>query len=213
MKSTVRVHAGRGIVAGWLLFLLVAAAAYLTPVRLPAMRFAGRDYTALVAERTFRQRELEALQPHGAASRARDQEPAVERARTRLADAETRLMAWTRANARISPFGFLGWLSDLWPWLLGLGLALPALGGLIGVQIREARDAAARGVPSPRGEADGPEKFPPSPAASPASADAEPAAVPTEPSSWAWNAGPVVRPSPPRPKSPPVKSPNGRVDG
>ncbi len=190
--------------AGWLIFLLLAALAYLTPARLSVMRFAGRDYTALMMEHSAREQALQALQPNGnTRSFARDQESAVARARTALADADMRIVAWARANARISPFGFLGWLSDLWPWLLGLGIGLLLFGGLIGVQIREARDAAAGRSALPVAEI---------PAASGVPEVHESVSAPIEPSSWSWNAAPVVRPAQPRPKTPPVKSPHG-LDG
>jgi hypothetical protein len=133
-------------------FLLLAAAACFTPARVPLLQRMGREYPALQLRLQALRLEAEMLRPRGSGVSAtspdfvsRDQVPALERAQAAVADAEARITSWRRANAQMTAFGFLGWLSDLWPWLLGLGFALPVLGGLIGAQ------AGRSGAPDPVG--------------------------------------------------------------
>jgi hypothetical protein len=224
MKSA----AGRGIGAGLGVFLALAGLAYLTPARVPVMEAAGRDYTVLQYQLQARQQALDLLQPQGSGRALAASPPAVERARAGVAAAQTRIGAWQRLNSVISPFGFLGWVSDLWPWLLGLGLALPALGGLVGAQLATKNpEWGVRHPPSPSSaaappslpsdpEASGPSSTAPptSPSISPFPSSAPFTEVPpstagSEPATWNWNARPAARATPARPKPPPVKSPHG----
>lgn len=208
MKSTVWRGVWSGIGAGWLLFLLLAAFAYLTPARLQFARFAGRDHAVLLAEHTLRLQTLEAAQS------ARDPASAYDGARAAVAESEKRIAAWRRVNSGISAFGFLGWVLDLWPWLLGLALALPVLGGLIGAQAGQPdvwSQHAARAAPSPAPgtSADAVPRVSEPGAISPVSSVPAAQAEPAQPADWNWNAQPAVRNAPARPKSPPVKSPHG----
>src|SRR5690606_18422907 len=109
-------------------FLVLAAVAYLTPLRLPVLKLAGRDHAVI---------RLQAAAP-GAPER-----PGL----------AARRAAWARDHARLSLFGFVRWADDLWPWLVGLGFALPVLGGLVGAQaggrVREAATPRTASVPVP----------------------------------------------------------------
>jgi hypothetical protein len=215
MKLRTRRNIWFGIGAGWLLFFALAGIAYFTPARPAVLQVAGRDYAALRTEGEVRRLALAALRPErhrseGLGGFSADKAAAVERARAALSETETRLAAWHRVHSRISPFGFLGWLADLWPWLLGFGIALPVLGGLVGAQ----RVSVAAKVP-----ADAHRTSPPPASAEPAGATGgaapEPSAAeraPVEPAAWAWNAQPIVRSTPARSKAPPVKSPNGTTE-
>lgn len=121
--------------AGWgvILFLVIAAAGALTPLRIPLLKVAGRDYAALQFQKQTAEAGLARPQVQASPEHAR-----VE------ARVDVRLEAWHKRNETLSVFGLLGWLMDLWPWLLGLGVALPVLGGLIGAQPRAVR--ATRGT-------------------------------------------------------------------
>jgi hypothetical protein len=187
----------KGIAVGLGLFLTVSAIALLTPARVTVLKAAGRDYAALRLER-----------------RVLAQETASPQAPARLKALETRVEAFDRRNASLSPFGLLGSLIDLWPWFIGLGVALPVLGGLIGAQVKPSGHTHARSQESsPMPEhtesqilstpstpltsltaADGPDVVPP---------------PPPPPETWSWNAKPAARTPSGRPKTPPVKSPNG----
>src|SRR5690606_41331986 len=73
------------------------------------------------------------LQEQAATSRSPQVSSGEAPARERVA---VRMDAWHKRNERLSVFGLLGWFMDLWPWLLGLSVGLPVLGGLIGTQTR-----------------------------------------------------------------------------
>lgn len=228
----------RGTGVGFLIFLGIVILAYLTPLRIPVLKHAGRDYAAYQLQLRERQQAFEALRARDASSGT------LERARNEIADAQASLRTWHRLSARISPFGLLAWFSNLWPWLLGLGIALPLLGGLIGRQIRTAEPAPHRKFhPSETPEAPEPTEAaedreggeaevrtdPATPTESPAEdagpAPQEPQAPPAPehppvtsapdrrddsgPASWNWSARPVSRPPSARPKPPSVRSPHG----
>jgi hypothetical protein len=221
MKLRTRRNIWFGIGGGWLLFFALAGIAYFTPARILVLQVAGRDHAALRIEGESRRLALEALRPEqyrseGLGAFSAEKGAAVARARAALSENETRLAAWRRVHSRISPFGFLGWLSDLWPWLLGFGIAFPVLGGLVGAQrgsiagfVADAgRGAEKKRVPEPTGVptvASGT-------SSPPGTSAPEVEAAPVEPAAWSWNAHPIVRTTSTRPKVPPVKSPNGTME-
>ncbi|HLU69712.1 MAG TPA: hypothetical protein VKZ88_02970 [Fibrobacteria bacterium] len=215
--------AWKGAGLGAILFLVIAAVGALTPLRVPLLKIAGRDYPALQLQKEAAQAAVSSRAPVSGPD-------ALTRERV-----DVRLEAWHKRNATLSVFGLLGWLMEMWPWLLGLGVALPLLGGLIGAQDerrnpghegRGRRDTPS-GSPRAAGPVvDSPVARPPAavptepepPAASvveppPAATPVVPAApappsAPLPPSEWSWNARPVPRRAPGRPKPPPVESPN-----
>src|SRR5690606_23054822 len=103
-------------------FLVLAALASLTALRLPVLPHAGAEYAAL----ELRRQALTALASRDASS------------------VEARLAAWERLASRPTPYGLMAWVADLWPWLLGFGLACPVLGGLIGAQAPGEREKKKR---------------------------------------------------------------------
>lgn len=215
----------RGALAGWMVFLALAILASLTPLRVPALQFAGRDAAVLRQD-------------------ARAAVTAEQRA-----DVAQRRAEWQRLHGHLSPFGLLAWAQDLWPWLLGLGLALPLLGGLVGAQTTTAsrprpdasKENAGAGpapaavpiagvppVPPREAELAAPVSPRPGPEPEPARAHAPakpppeerpgepppwspppppPPVRPPDPAAWDWRVRPALRPSA-RPKPPAVESPN-----
>jgi hypothetical protein len=215
MKLRTRRNIWFGIGGGWLLFFALAGIAYFTPARLLVLQVAGRDHAALRIEEKSRRLALETLRPErfrseGLSAFSADKAAAVERARAGVNETETRLTAWRRVHSKISPFGFLGWLADLWPWLLGFGIAFPLLGGLVGAQ----RDSSARLVAeaSRVAEKKRVSELPEIPAVVSGTTTLVVEDAPVEPAAWAWNAQPIVRTATTRPKVPPVKSPNGTME-
>lgn len=110
----------RGVLAGWTAFLVLVALAALTPLRVPVLQFAGRDAAVI-------------RQDARAAVTAEEHEAVA-----------GRRAEWYRLHGHLSPFGLMAWAQDLWPWLLGLGLALPLLGGLVGAQMATASSRPAK---------------------------------------------------------------------
>ena len=245
MATKAGVRAWRGVWMGWVAFLVLAALSYLTPVRLTVLKLAGRDYAVM---------RLEAASTSPSPGGSERPDLAARRA------------AWARDHARLSPFGFVRWADDLWPWLVGLGIALPVLGGFIGAQaggrgralatsansLSSAAGGATTAVPgaatdrltasrpkaasaaavasSVTSTADVPTSLPTSGASRDQTAAPRPVAplepstdaptdvlateaptLPADPAAWSWNARPAPRAAP-RPKPPPVISPNGGVE-
>jgi hypothetical protein len=226
----------RGILIGWLAFLVIALAAYVTPARVPVLMLAGRDYAVLRLQLQARQQAVETLQPQGSTlNRAQDRAPALTRARTGTSNVEARMEAWRRLNSAMSPFGFISWLSDLWPWLLGLGFAFPVLGGLIGAQVPKRVRVGGSGSREHKPDTDSQSdsriwgvRHPPVPEPEPTQLKVsgktteiptsnppqendvgESRTLPADPAAWNWSARPAARNAPSRPKPPPVKSPHG----
>jgi hypothetical protein len=188
------------------------------------MMFAGRDYAALRLQLQVREQVVETLQPRGAAlNPAQDHRPALARAHGGVANEASLIEAWRARNARISPFGFLGWLSEVWPWLLGLGFALPVLGALIGAQASREGSVADDTLQvrvggsgehkntNPSHGADLAEPRIPVPNPNPPKGEDSEASrsLSPDPVAWTWNARPAARTAPSRPKPLPVKSPHG----
>jgi hypothetical protein len=194
-----------GVGAGLIVFLMLASVSYLTMLRVPVLKVLGHEYAA-----------LQLRQQHGTETAS----PAAPAYRS-VAGSKERLHAWHKRNATITVFSFLGWLVDLWPWLLGLGLCLPVLGGLIGAQVPAPGGAPVRHQTGPKITPARPprgERVPSEPDATPTLASQTPPpepdvvsapAPPPPPEEWSWNARPAARTAPGRPKVPPVKSPNG----
>ncbi len=138
--------AWRGVWAGLSVYALLTAALYLTPLRLPVVQAAGSDHAAFQI-RLAQQREFIAVLQRQAEAPAAtsDVRATLERARQDHEVLQNRLQSWRRLHAGISPFGFMAWFSDLWPWLLSFGIAFPVLGGLIGAQAHARK--ARRGHP------------------------------------------------------------------
>ncbi len=99
-------------------------------MRVPLLKIAGRDYPALQLQKEAAQAAVSSRAPVSGADALTPER------------VDVRLEAWHKRNATLSVFGLLGWLVELWPWLLGLGVALPVLGGLIGAQTRARPEAA-----------------------------------------------------------------------
>jgi|GEM_PF-5920370 len=184
----------KGFAAGLGLFSAVAGVTLLTPARPAVLKALGRDHAALRLER-----RLVAALPA--------ETPAAElKARRRAL--ENRFESWERRNARLSAFSVAGGVFDLWPWLFGLGLALPVFGALIGAQVgRDGRDEARLIAPvaADPTRSEGRNSVDP-----PYSEDAPttPKETPPPPETWSWNAKPAARTTPARPKPPAVESPH-----
>lgn len=194
----------KGVAAGFALFLALSGVALFTPARTPVLKTLGRDYAAVRLEA----RHVALAAPARGSTPAR---VSAERPGDRTSPA-ARLAAWEARAKRFSVFGLMGWLADLWPWLVGFGVALPVLGGLIGAQAggRRAPSAASPAAVPPAREADSEEVAAPAPGTAelPASEPPPPLPPPTPPETWNWNARAASRVTPARPKPPPVESPN-----
>jgi len=174
VKSQRKSHAGRGAVLGLGIFVVLSALCLLTPLRPHVLAAAGRETAALHYEMRAERDTMDVLQARGSSVHLTPAERAsLEQAREAYVATRERIDARERMNERFSMLGLFDWIHELYPWLLAFGLALPALGGLIGVQ---AGGPQAAGTPPSR------------PVASAAASGAAP--VP-----------PVAPPPPPRPAS------------
>lgn len=134
MSARGRVWKGAGI--GALLFAAVVAVLYLTPVRLPILNFAGREFPALRQGLQLRYAALQEREQRIAVSAADSVPEAVKTAQEKAwrdyAGQRSALMARIQLQSGISPEGFEAWVTDLWMWLLLLGFSLPVLGAWLG---------------------------------------------------------------------------------
>ena len=220
MKLRTWVGLGTGAAA----YCVLAAAAWLTPLRVPVLEWAGRDFAVL-----RHQAEL-----YRAEQVRHPQDPALAEA---LRETESRKEAWRRSKEKTTLLGFAGWVVDLWPWLAFLGLALPFAGALVAAQggappgaatptrgstaarrpqaptpavdaapeapVPEPSRSTDPGIPPAR-QQDADPPVPPVPAVPPAppvTPDPRPSARPSaSPADWDWSARPVARaPRAPRP--------------
>lgn len=134
---------GRGIGIGLGAFILLALLAYFTPARAPLLRVAGETYPALQHRVEAQRRTLDTLQvqaSNGPLSPAAQN--LFQRTQRDFAASQQLLESWENGQARVSPFGFVSWCLDLFPWLAAFGLAFPVLGGLIAAQVAQARRVA-----------------------------------------------------------------------
>src|SRR5690606_33343799 len=93
--------AWKGAGLGAILFLVIAAVGALTPLRVPLLKIAGRDYPALQLQKEAAQAAVSSRAPVSGPD-------ALTRERV-----DVRLEAWHKRNATLSVFGLLGWLMEM----------------------------------------------------------------------------------------------------
>lgn len=165
-----------GLAAGVLAAFVLAAAAWLTPLRVPVLERAGRDFAVLRHQAERYRAELR-LRPGDLA------------ALEALRNTERRMATWRRSKEKSSVLGFAGWVVDLWPWLAFIGITFPAAGVLIASQ------RGGSGAASPTRLASTSRR----PQASPPEAGVVPPPPPPMPSVPAIEPDPVPSPAPPPP--------------
>jgi hypothetical protein len=191
---------GRGIWMGLGVFALLAALAYLTPLRAPVLRAAGETYPSLQHRFETQRRTLDTLQMQASnAPLSPARQNLFAQTQRDFAASQQLLESWEKGQARLSLFGFVSWCLDLFPWLAAFGLALPILGGLIGAQVAP---RAPKREPEPYPE--NPPSVPVTPAR-PVPPRAQPQAAPAPPR----HPAPAEAPAPaPRVETPPVPKPD-----
>jgi hypothetical protein len=142
----------RGILLGAALFAAALGGLYFSALRMPALAAAGKDFTALKQTLKEQYRQMQererriALSPEAVPESLKS---AQENAWREYGAQRDRLAAWVQSQARPTLDGFGIWVSDLWIWLLALGVILPAGGALAGRILAGAENSPLR--PDPGG--------------------------------------------------------------
>jgi hypothetical protein len=204
---------GRGIWMGLGVFALLAALAYLTPLRAPVLRAAGETHPSLQHRFETQRRTLDTLQMQASnAPLSPARQNLFAQTQRDFAASQQLLESWEKGQARISLFGFVSWCLDLFPWLAAFGLAFPILGGLIGAQVAP-RSPKREPEPYPENPPSVPvtPARPAPPRAQPHPQAARPTAAPAAPAAPApaRHPAPAEAPGPaPRLETPPVVKPD-----